>query len=194
MPLSILQLYSPNLAKDDGHVKFQTFRALALGGVFLVGGLGLFGLYASCHSDDSKAAATATADDATSTRSTQARPPPKAPATGSPGTTSAPTGDPSEVTSLHKQVLDRMAAGFPGDKVKDAVKTDAVKVNLYKDPDGTRRAKLDLDRDDKWDEKWTFEGASGVDAVKRQVSTKDDDSTYDVEYRLQAGRWVLKTN
>ena len=46
-------------------------------------------------------------------------------------------------------------------------------MNLYQD-DGhssVNRAKVDLDRDDKWDEKWTFKG----DTIQRKVAPKDDE-------------------
>lgn len=72
-------------------------------------------------------------------------------------------------------------------KIKDASKGRPFKINLYSD-DGQRfnRAKVDLDRDDKWDEKWDF-GDGG--AVERQVSVADDEQ-YGERYVLEAKvRW-----
>jgi hypothetical protein len=74
-------------------------------------------------------------------------------------------------------------------KVKDATKGKPYKISLYSD-DGTRfnRAKVDLDRDDKWDEKWTFlpDGFT-----ERQVATADDEN-YNETYRLEASGWQKK--
>lgn len=77
-----------------------------------------------------------------------------------------------------------------GDKVKDALPREAFKVNLYADngsPTWTR-LKVDLDRDEKWDEKWDLENGQ---PVKRHVSTRDND-VYDLEFRWQAGGWTEK--
>jgi hypothetical protein len=92
---------------------------------------------------------------------------------------------------MEKQILARFAEGMEDDKVKDAFKGERYKVNLSRDPDGKLRAKVDLDRDEKWDEKWTFERVQGQDKVKRQISSRDDE-TYDQELRLDAGKWVKK--
>ena len=45
-------------------------------------------------------------------------------------------------------------------------------------------------RDDKFDEKWTL--SPGRDDIRRQVSTSDDDKTYDQEYRLRGDFWLRK--
>jgi hypothetical protein len=73
------------------------------------------------------------------------------------------------------------------EKIKDATKGKPYKVNLYSD-DGKRfnRAKVDLDRDDKWDESWTFDETGGTE---KKVSTTDTEN-YDRSYRLNGDRWV----
>ena len=89
-----------------------------------------------------------------------------------------------DVDRLMLELLERPVV----DKIKDASKGRPFKINLYSD-DGQRfnRAKVDLDRDDKWDEKWDFE-ADG--SVTRKVSSADDDATYDQRFVLEAGaRW-----
>jgi hypothetical protein len=53
------------------------------------------------------------------------------------------------------------------------------------------RLKVDLDRDEKWDEKWTFASDGGTDGVKRQVAPNDDEA-YTEEYRLDGERWRRK--
>lgn len=73
------------------------------------------------------------------------------------------------------------------EKIKDATKGRPYKINLYSD-DRVRwnRAKVDLDRDDKWDEKWTIE-ADG--AIQREVAPADDE-VYSEVHRLVDGAWV----
>jgi hypothetical protein len=75
------------------------------------------------------------------------------------------------------------------DKVKDATPGKPFKVNLYSD-DGKRfnRAKVDLNRNDKWDEKWTVD-ASG--ALERTVAPADDEA-YKETYVLKDTTWVRK--
>jgi len=87
-------------------------------------------------------------------------------------------------------VLQASERTLSGDRVKDAFRGRSYKVNLYADPGGGRvkRAKIDLDRDEKWDEKWTFDGEGGV---KREVAPADDEQ-YTESYRLVAGKWVKK--
>ncbi len=91
---------------------------------------------------------------------------------------------------MDQKILEKLRAGFSGDKVKDVFKSEPFKVNLYKE-EGKVRAKVDLDRDEKFDEKWDFDTEGGKEKVKRRVSTQDDES-YDREYRLEEGRWVEK--
>lgn len=90
------------------------------------------------------------------------------------------------------EVLARAAGSISGDKVKDAIQGRSYKVNLYQDAGEAKinRLKIDLDRDDKFDEKWTL--SPGRDDIRRQVSTTDDDKTYDVEYRLRGDMWLPK--
>lgn len=79
--------------------------------------------------------------------------------------------------------------GAARDKVKDATPGKPFKVNLYSD-DGKRfnRAKVDLNRNDKWDEKWTVD-ASG--SVERTVAPADDEA-YKETYVLKDSAWVRK--
>lgn len=74
---------------------------------------------------------------------------------------------------------DQVALGYLGrdlgsGKLKDVTKGQAFKVNVYQDDGASSatRAKVDLDRDDAWDEKWTFDGST----VSKQVSPNDDES------------------
>lgn len=74
-------------------------------------------------------------------------------------------------------------------KVKDATKGKPYKINLYSD-DRQRfnRAKVDLDRDNQWDESWTFK-ADG--ATERKVAPADDENYTEV-WVLTGSDWKRK--
>ncbi|MCE7869580.1 hypothetical protein DYH09_04280 [bacterium CPR1] len=99
---------------------------------------------------------------------------------------------PGALRSFDQAILDRAGQKISGDKIKDAL-PGPVKVNLYQDKagQGVNRAKLDLDRDDKFDEKWTFVHEGGPWKVKRQVSPADNEQ-YTEEFHLEGGRWVAR--
>ena len=86
-------------------------------------------------------------------------------------------------------MMDLLQSVRPTAKVKDATKGKSYKINLYAD-DGKRfnRAKVDLDRDDAWDESWTIRSPNDVE---RQVSTKDN-GTYDLTFALTPSGWAPK--
>jgi hypothetical protein len=50
------------------------------------------------------------------------------------------------------------------------------------------RAKIDFNKNKKWDEKWSF---SKDGNIKRQISTKDDED-YDISYHLKGDHWMIK--
>ena len=74
-------------------------------------------------------------------------------------------------------------------KKKDVTKGKPFKVNVYQDAGKStvNRAKIDLDRDDKFDEKWTFDG----DTISRKVSPNDDES-YTEEYVWDGKAWAKR--
>lgn len=63
------------------------------------------------------------------------------------------------VRPMDVEILAAAAANISGDKVKDAIRGRPWKVNLFKDPGQAKvnRVKIDLDRDDTWDEKWSWD-------------------------------------
>lgn len=73
------------------------------------------------------------------------------------------------------------------DKVKDATAGKPYKINLYQDAGAlsVNRAKLDLDRDDKWDEKITFE----ANAILREVAPADDEQ-YTETWHWDGSGWA----
>jgi hypothetical protein len=121
-----------------------------------------------------------------STPATPTAPEPAAPAPAALASGATP------LRAIDQQVLARVSQDITGDKVKDAIPGTA-KVNLYKDAGQAKvnRLKIDLDRDEKWDEKWDFEVEGGEQKVKRHVAPADDEQ-YTEEYRLEGGAWKRK--
>ncbi len=76
-----------------------------------------------------------------------------------------------------------------GPKIKDASSGSTFKINLYQDEGHgqVNRAKVDLDRDERWDEQWTFEAGG----VTRQVAPEDDES-YTVTLLLAGDEWLAE--
>ena len=110
-------------------------------------------------------------------------PPESAPAPPAPSTDGGVVGPAAAINAF---MLTRQGKDLGTKKVKDASKGTAWKVNLYQD-DGEatmNRAKVDLDRDDKWDEKWTF----APDGLSKQVSP-DDDENYTETWVYDGTRW-----
>ena len=72
-------------------------------------------------------------------------------------------------------------------KIKDAARGKPFKINVYQDEGHAtaNRAKLDLDRDEKWDEKWTFD----ADGVQRKVAPNDDED-YSQVLRWTGTEWA----
>lgn len=167
-------------------MKYTTFRGLLIGGGLLVV-VGAFGSCLLC---------------AGSQTLREKPPPPKAaPAptpiavplptpTAAPPTAATTFADSMPVTDVHQAVLAASKQNISGDKAKDVLKGRAYKVNLYKDAgqSAVNRLKLDLDRDEKWDEKWTLEPGG---KVKRQIAPADDEN-YTLEYRLEGDYWRKK--
>jgi len=58
------------------------------------------------------------------------------------------------------------------DKLKDALGRGHAKVNVYAEHGVWARAKVDLNRNEKWDEKWWVEDGT----IMREVSPADDES------------------
>jgi hypothetical protein len=170
-------------------MRYKTFRNLSLlGGVAAAGTLGYFGAR-SCSSRTSVAPTTATS---TSTPTAPARPVSPPAATKGSASTTASAGE-TPLREVDRAILELARTPLGADKKKDALPGRPYKVNLYQDAGQKKvnRLKMDLDRDDKWDEKWTFEEKDGKPEVKRQVAPADDEQ-YTEEYRLHAGRWVKK--
>lgn len=168
-------------------VRYKTFvKLVQTGAVLSVVGLG-FAFYAlkgrGPGMDELPPSAWPTADPAALASSI----PPSNPAP--PTTPGKPANVDLDFSSIDKAALEFHHRQIPGGKIKDATKGFGYKISAYQDPGKTEcnRLKIDLDRDNKWDEKWTFEGND----VKRQVAPLDDEK-YIVEYRQTDGGWRRK--
>lgn len=87
------------------------------------------------------------------------------------------------------EVLAFQGRDIGSDKLKDVTKGRPYKVNVYQDAgeSSVNRAKIDLDRDDKWDEKIDFT----PEGVKRQLAPNDDE-VYSETTWLEGGSWVVR--
>jgi len=85
-------------------------------------------------------------------------------------------------------LLDWRGTALGVKKKKDVTTGRPYKINVYQDAGEptVNRAKVDLDRDDAWDEKWTF-GADG--AITRKVAPADDEN-YSQEEAWDGEQWV----
>jgi hypothetical protein len=94
---------------------------------------------------------------------------------------------PADAREVDKVVLSYVGKPIGADKLKDVTKGKPFKVNVYQDGGSptANRAKVDLDRDDKWDEKFTFEDGT----ITRDVAPADDES-YTEHLRWDGHGWV----
>lgn len=169
-----------------GRMKLKHFLVLAT----LVAAGGIFGLTQACKSDDVPPPSTTTSSE----------PPPRPPTPTPPlptGTTTPPVESttptepptPSDLParSYDAEVIAWSKRSISGDKMKDATKGKSYKVNLYKDAGKTtvNRAKVDVNRNNKWDEKFTFETTKIT--LKRAPA---DDENYTETYHWNGSGWT----
>ena len=169
-------------------MRFKTFRTILIGGLAVAGLGGLLAASTCCKKDDSGAQTTkvdAGKQPATTPKTT--------PTTTAPATETAVPADALALRPMDQKILDLLDKPASGDKLKDAAAGQPWKVNLYREGSATKwnRAKIDLNRNERWDEKWSVETDNGQEVIKRQVAPADDEK-YTEEYRLQAGKWVPK--
>jgi len=106
------------------------------------------------------------------------------PTTPDPRPSPAPT--PPSPRSASEVALSYRGKNIMGPKLKDVTKGAPYKINVYQDEGhaSVNRLKIDLDRDDRWDEKWTFDG----DTVSRKVAPQDDER-YEVKQVWTGSGW-----
>ncbi len=167
-----------------GRMKLRNFIAVAaaFGVAAIVGG------YVACDKAASnrvaaKPVATHAGDTAPAGKRLLAPPPPP--------TVAAPTPkvkvDGPNERAVDKAVMSWVGRDLGSKKRKDVAAGKPFKINVYQDAGETtaNRAKVDLDRDGKWDEKWTFKPGE----ISRKVSSNDDDN-YDKKQLWKDGAWA----
>jgi hypothetical protein len=84
-------------------------------------------------------------------------------------------------------VLSWRTRSISSDKQKDVSKGKGYKINVYKDAGSStvNRAKVDVNRNDKWEEKYTFEG----EKVTLQRAPADDEN-YTETYHWNGSGWT----
>lgn len=158
-----------------GQMKLQTFLLLAgSAGLVLVGGAGL--LWSQREPAPPVVVEL--------TRQVRISTPQSVAVEAAPTPVPDPTGRPVDA-----QVLAFQGRDIGSDKLKDVTKGQPYKVNVYQDAghSSVNRAKIDLDRDDKWDEKIDFT----PEGVKRQLAPNDDE-VYTETTWLEGGSWVVR--
>lgn len=187
-----------------GKMKLNHFLAIA----GLVGVAGIVGAYFACRGgdDDGKTMKSTKADvdrerervrerdDRLANRQSNTKPDEPRPLADTPPPVddTKPIDDEPPPVNDNLRDVDRELMSWVGKdlgskKKKDARKGKGWKINLYQDDGNSsmNRAKVDLDRDDRWDEKWTFDGKN----ISRKVAP-DDDENYTDEYDWDGSAWV----
>lgn len=148
-------------------MKYKTFRnGLLVGALLLVGaGAWTIGRGVSQHGP-------------VSNPQVEREPPPMAPLPSAPaGVANLAGAPPASGASEHdapgyatflRQQLGRSASG---EKQKDALGRLGPKVNVYAEQGHWTRAKVDLDRDERWDEKWWVDAGQ----IWRAIAPQDDE-------------------
>ncbi len=143
-------------------MRYTTFRNLALlTGAVSVGGLGYM-----CGRSTPRAQGPASAV-ALPAQTVPTRRLPEAPARAA-----------VPVDNYRSYLLGLLGRPASSEKIKDGLR-GPVKVNVYAEKGVWTRAKVDLDRDEKWDEKWSLSGT----AIMRQVAPADDER-YETEQQM----------
>ncbi len=157
-----------------GNMKLRNFIIVA---TLLVGG-GIVGLYFACNGGDN---GSQQANNGTPAQPQPTPPTPTTVTTTTPAQAAADPVAPSQSQSqsatmrpVNQEVMKWVGKDLGSKKLKDVTKGRPYKVNLYQDAgkSSVNRAKVNLDRDDKWDEKWTIDGPN----VSRKVAPNDDES------------------
>jgi hypothetical protein len=164
-------------------MRFKTFRMILIGGAAVCGVGGLLAASTCCKKEDKTEVAKPTITAA------PLKPPDPIPA-AKPTQTPAAIVEEGALRPMDQQLIAYLEKPATTDKVKDAFPTQSWKANIYREGSASKfnRLKIDLNRNEKWDEKWTIEDDG---TIKRQVAPADDEK-YTVEYRLIAGKWAKK--
>ncbi len=116
-------------------------------------------------------------------------PPTPTPMPPAPTPTPTPTPASGELAArpYDAEVIAWSKRSISGDKQKDVSKGKPYKINVYKDAGHStvNRAKVDANRNDKWDEKYTFE----PDRITLEIAPADDEQ-YTQTYHWTGSAWL----
>ncbi len=160
-------------------MKYKTFRALVVTGVALLAGFGIWQCKRAGEAEEAFRAQQRQAKAELAARTDQN------PGSGSgsadvPGLTGSVGGQTPEA-----YLLATLGGPASEEKLKDVTGGRGSKINVYNEGGKWARAKVDHDRDEKWDEKWSLDGT----IVVRQIAPNDDDN-YTRELRRLGDAWV----
>lgn len=98
----------------------------------------------------------------------------------------APAADLPSSRPVDAAIMRHLGTDMGTKKRKDVTSGMPYKVNVYQDDGNARanRAKVDLDRDEQWDEKWTWSDGT----ITRKIAPNDDED-YSVEEVWGEGAW-----
>lgn len=169
-------------------MRFKTFRTIVISGLAIAGIGGLVAVSTCCKKEE-KPEVAVTKPEAKPVAKPVPLPTPPAPMA------TTPPGDGNELRPMDQKILDLIAKPATTDKIKDAFPGQPWKVNIYREAGATKfnRVKIDYNRNEKWEEKWSIDTDDGQEVVKRQVAPADDEK-YTEEFRLKAGKWAPKKN
>jgi len=178
-----------------GNMKLKNF--VMLGAIVVAAGIG--GAYVACsgkhHSDEEKAEKAERQNEKAAKEAAKAAPtpPPITDAAVAQAPVPAPVQPPASTADLAARPYDAEALAWKGktisgDKVKDASHGKPYKINVYKDAGATTasRVKIDLNRNEKWDEKITFD-KDGTITLERAPA---DDEKYTLAYHWNGTGWM----
>jgi len=165
-----------------GRMKLRNFALI--GAVVAVGAIGTSYWACSSKSADKK-------EDAPKPEPAKAPippPPPPTPPPDAPTKTTAESGtDDLGKRGYDDEVIAWRTKTIAGDHLKDVSKGKPYKIDLHKDAGSTTvtRAKVDLNRNGKWDEKYSFKG----DKITLERAPADDEK-YTETYHWTGTGWV----
>jgi hypothetical protein len=159
-----------------GRIKLRSFLAIIVG----IGCAGVFLLFKACKSSDPPPRP----------EQVLAKKPPEptpTPDPKPPEPTPTPASNEMAARPYDAEVIAWSKKPISGDKVKDASKGKPYKINLYKDAGKptVNRAKVDANRNDKFDDKYTFEEGK----ITLQVAPADDEK-YTKTYHWTGTAWA----
>ena len=104
-----------------------------------------------------------------------------------PEPTPTPSGQEMAARAWDADVIAWSKKTISGDKQKDVSKNKPYKINVYREAGHAtvNRAKVDVNRNDKWDEKYTFDG----NTITLEIAPADDEN-YTKTYHWTGSAWL----